>query len=201
MRVIAGEARGRELRAPRGLQTRPTSDLMRGVIFAMLTAMRIRPNRVLDLYAGSGALGIEALSRGARHADFVERSGAACAVVRANLDRLGFGGDRTQVYCMPVARALGRLDGPYDLILIDPPYDDRSAIEILSGPLAASLWRKDSIMVYEHRRRDSPPTQIGQLALIQTRSHGSSSISFYSQPDPTADEESVDDESAIPGPL
>jgi 16S rRNA (guanine966-N2)-methyltransferase len=201
MRVIAGEARGRELRAPRGQQTRPTSDLMRGVIFAMLTAMGIRPARVLDLYAGSGALGIEALSRGAGQADFVDRSGAACAVIRANLDRLGFADDRARVYCSSVARVLGRLNGSYDLVLVDPPYGDRSAIEILSGATAASLWRKDSIMVFEHSRRDAPPSEIGPLILMRTRSHGSSSVSFYSQPDPTADEESLDDESAIPGPV
>src|SRR4051794_6269673 len=86
MRVIAGEARGRTLRAPRGLRTRPTSDLLRGAIFSMLAAMGLKPSRVLDLYAGSGALGIEALSRGAIHADFVERDRVACAVIQSNLE-------------------------------------------------------------------------------------------------------------------
>src|SRR6266567_5373400 len=120
MRVIAGEARGRTLGAPRGLQTRPTSDLLRGVVFSILEAMGYRPARVLDLYAGSGSLGIEALSRGAHHADFVERSAPACAVIRANLERTGFQ-DRGRVMRAPVSRAFGRLDGPYNLIFVDPP--------------------------------------------------------------------------------
>lgn len=144
----------------------------------MLDAMGCRPSRVLDLYAGSGALGIEALSRGAESAAFVERSSAACAVIRTNLDRVGFSG-RAQLYCLPVAKSLPRLAGPYDLIFVDPPYADRSLEQILSSPAAATLWGKDSLLIYEHSRRDPPPAALGSLSLLRTRSHGSSSISFY----------------------
>ncbi|HTE86583.1 MAG TPA: 16S rRNA (guanine(966)-N(2))-methyltransferase RsmD [Dehalococcoidia bacterium] len=178
MRVIAGEARGRTLRAPHGLRTRPTSDLLRGAIFSMLDSMGCKPLRVLDLYAGSGALGIEALSRGAQCADFVERGTAACAIIRTNLERTGFAG-RGRVFCLPVVRSLERLTGPYDLIFLDPPYVDRSVEEVLALPSAVLLLGKDSFLVYEHSRRDAPPQQLGIMTLLRTRSHGSSSVSFY----------------------
>jgi 16S rRNA (guanine966-N2)-methyltransferase len=161
---------------------------MRGVIFAMLTSMGVPMNRVLDLYAGSGALGIEALSRGAQHADFVDQNAAACAAIRANIQRVGLGIDRARVHCSPVSRALRRLEGPYDLILLDPPYDDRSAVDTLSDPSTEALWQKDSVMVYEHSRRDTPPARIGSFHLNRTRSHGSSSVSFYWQSE-SSDEE------------
>jgi 16S rRNA (guanine966-N2)-methyltransferase len=178
MRVIAGEARGLTLRAPRGLETRPTSDLMRGVIFSILDSMKHEFARVLDLYAGSGALGIEALSRGADRADFVERSTTACAVIRSNLERARYTA-RARVLCATVARALPRLDDGYNLIFCDPPYADHSIESIFSSMAAASLWTRDVILVYEHSRKESPPDALGELRLFRSRAHGSSSVSFY----------------------
>lgn len=178
MRVIGGEARGRSLRAPRGLQTRPTSDLMRGALFSIIDSMGIMASAVLDLYAGSGALGIEALSRGAERADFVEWNPVACAVIRQNLERAGFAAS-SHVICLSVERAIGRLDGPYNLIFVDPPYADHSVRQILSSPHASALWEEGTLLVYEHNRKDAPPVRLGSLELLRTRSHGSSSLSFY----------------------
>lgn len=181
MRVIGGDARGRTLKAPRGLRTRPTSDLLRGAIFSMLAAMQVQPARVLDLYAGTGALGIEALSRGCERADFVERDRLACDAIRDNLRRADFGA-RARVLCMPVARALPRLEGAYDLVFLDPPYADRGAASLLDSPAARALLTEEAMIVYEHSRRDSPPENLGGLPLQRTRSHGSASVSFYGSP-------------------
>jgi 16S rRNA (guanine966-N2)-methyltransferase len=178
MRVIGGEARGLNLRAPRGLETRPTSDLMREVIFSILDSMEHDFGRVLDLYAGTGALGIEALSRGAESACFVERNPAACAVLRANLAHAGYT-ERAQVICATVARSLSRLRGPFDLVFCDPPYADHTIDQTLSRLTAPSLWGKDTVLIYEHSRRDPPPEKIGALSHVRSRSHGSTTASFY----------------------
>ncbi|MDQ1424148.1 MAG: hypothetical protein QOD72_1646, partial [Acidimicrobiaceae bacterium] len=121
MRVVAGSARGRRLVAPEGRDTRPTGDRVRQAVFNALTSLdAVVDARVLDLYAGSGALGIEALSRGAAHATFVERSSVALAAIRANLDTTGLGGRATVVQ----ADALSWLPArdAVDLALVDPPY-------------------------------------------------------------------------------
>src|SRR6266571_286389 len=125
MRVISGSARGRRLKGPRGRGaiTRPSSGLVRGAIFSALASLGADLSRTLDLYAGSGALGIEALSRGAETCDFVDRDPAACAVIRENLRITGFHG-RARVHCLSAVTALQRLPGPYTLVLADPPYND-----------------------------------------------------------------------------
>src|SRR6266540_5274073 len=125
VRVIAGDARGVPLVAPTGTATRPTSDLLKGAMFSMLGPRGGR-GRVLDLFAGSGALGIEALSRGADWCDFVESVRAACQAIEANLAKTKFTA-QGRVHCLPVQRWLaqaGRLgsERPYDLLLADPPY-------------------------------------------------------------------------------
>lgn len=178
MRVIAGDARGRPLKAPRGARTRPTSDLLRGAIFSMLASMGVRPLHVLDLYAGTGALGIEALSRGAGQADFVERDAAACGVIRENLERTGFAG-RGRVHCAPARRALARLTTPSDLIFVDPPYADAGISELLELLAVSTLLGRETTLVYEHSRRINPPSAVGPLTLVETRTHGDSSVSFY----------------------
>jgi 16S rRNA (guanine966-N2)-methyltransferase len=125
MRVVAGELGGRRLQAPPGTETRPTSDRVREATFNALGSLdAIEDAEVLDLFAGSGALGIEALSRGAARATFVERDRAALAVLRANLEACGLGPDRVTVVPGdgPELLRTARLDGPWDLVLLDPPY-------------------------------------------------------------------------------
>jgi 16S rRNA (guanine966-N2)-methyltransferase len=123
-RIIAGDWRGRRLATPRGSDTRPTSDRVREALFSSLESELggFDGLRVLDLYAGSGALGLEALSRGAERADFVEKNRAAAAVIGKNIAELGVPKERARVHVGPVARFLDRLSDGFDLIFLDPPY-------------------------------------------------------------------------------
>jgi 16S rRNA (guanine966-N2)-methyltransferase len=123
-RIIAGDWRGRRLATPRGSDTRPTSDRVREALFSSLESELggFQGLRVLDLYAGSGALGLEALSRGAAHADFVEIDRNAAAVIKRNLAELGVPQDRARVHAVPVARFVSKLAEGFDLVFLDPPY-------------------------------------------------------------------------------
>lgn len=180
MRVIGGSARGRRLRMPKRAPTRPTSDLVREAIFNILGSMDVDWTRVLDLYAGTGALGIEALSRGAGRADFVERDREACAVIRDNLAVTGLA-DRARVYCLAAHRALSRLTGPYTLVLADPPYDDTTAPQVLERVAASGLVSKETALVYEHAARAAVPESLGAFRLVLTRRHGDTAVSIYQQ--------------------
>lgn len=136
MRVVAGELRGRRLVAPTGVTTRPTSDRVRQATFnALESAGAVDGAAVLDLFAGSGALGIEALSRGAERATFVERDRHALAALRANLAACGLGRDRAEVVVGDGVGLVagGRLAGPWDLALLDPPYAFAGWDELLDG--------------------------------------------------------------------
>jgi 16S rRNA (guanine966-N2)-methyltransferase len=130
VRIIAGELKGRRIDAPKGTLTRPTSDFVRETAFNLIGPLD--GAAVLDLYAGSGALGLEALSRGADSAVFVDSSRDACRTIGANLDKLGL---RAAVLCNDVARVLATDRGPYDLILADPPYTTHDYAD-LAGPVA-----------------------------------------------------------------
>lgn len=177
MRVIAGQAKGRRLAAPPSRATRPTSDLVRGAIFSALEAMGADMSRVLDLYAGSGALGIEALSRGAAWCDFVERDARACAAIRQNLERTGQA-VRAKVHRASVERALVRLEGPYTLILADPPYAEEA--DVLDGLTEAGLAQPDrTVLVLEHGSRAEAPERLAGLSEVRTLRHGDSAVSIY----------------------
>ena len=178
MRVIGGEARGMLLKAPRTGETRPTSDKVRGAIFDMLAAMGAPLGRVLDLYAGSGAVGIEALSRGADHCEFVERGTAACAVIRENLAKTRLG-ERARVVQGVVERVLPTLEGIYDLVFLDPPYADERAPATLVALDEARLIGADSVVVYEHAKRRAPPASCGPLTIRVTRCHGDTCVTIY----------------------
>ena len=185
MRVIAGQARGRHLVAPRASRrrsaslVRPTSDLIRGSIFSALASLHVDMTRVLDIYAGSGALGIEALSRGAQWCDFVERNRVACDAIRENLRSTGFE-SQARVYPLAAARALTELTGPYTLVLADPPYEDKGAIPLLVALSRSSLVEEGgAVLVLEQSARQEPPADIGVLALVNSRRHGDTAISIY----------------------
>jgi len=178
MRVIAGEAKGLRLKSPPVRHLRPTSDLVRGAVFDMLASLEVDLSRVLDLYAGSGALGIEALSRGASWCDLVDRDRAACATIRQNLTLAGFQ-ERARVLCLPVERALERLEGPYSLVLIDPPYEDESALAVVERLAASPVIGRDSTLVLEHAWRRPPPDELGPLKLAARRRHGDTGVSIY----------------------
>ena len=172
MRVVAGEFKGRRLVAPRGTRTRPTADRVREALFSMLGD--VSGARVLDLYAGSGALGIEALSRGAESALFVERDRAALASLDRNLEATGAPG---AVRRQDVARFLARPEGTFDLVFCDPPYDEAPA---LAGPLADALpamVAEDARIVTESDKRN--PLLL-PLPLEVERTYGDTRIAIHS---------------------
>ena len=175
--MIAGTARGRRLKGGRERGLRPTSDLVRGAMFDMLQSMGADFARVLDLYAGTGALGIEALSRGAGWCDFVEKDARVCRLVRENLELAGFA-EKAAVFCLPLERALTKLTGEYSLILADPPYQDEKAEGVLQDVAASSLVGPDTIILLEHSKRKVPP-EFAPLRLATSRRHGDTVISIY----------------------
>jgi 16S rRNA (guanine966-N2)-methyltransferase len=185
VRVIAGRARGRHLKGPppgrRGegsAGARPSSDLVRGALFNALEAMGANFTSVLDLYSGTGALGIEALSRGAGTCDFVERDRAMVNVIRQNLEVTHFSGC-AKVFPVAAERALERLSGPYTLVLADPPYADLKAPEILERVARSALVSDDATVVYEHSAKERPPDRLGPFLLAKQLRHGDSTVSIY----------------------
>jgi 16S rRNA (guanine966-N2)-methyltransferase len=190
MRVIAGEARGRALTAPKGLEVRPTTDKVKGAIFSMLAAQAFQRAdqgheggafpypRVLDLFAGTGALGIEALSRGSQHADFVENNPRARTTIHENLRRTGLT-DRATVHALAAAHAVSTFRTAYDLILLDPPYADPATPALLERLGQSSILAPGALLVLEHARAMAAPEMAGRLRLSRTRFHGDTAISLY----------------------
>jgi 16S rRNA (guanine966-N2)-methyltransferase len=188
VRVIAGSARGRPLVAPRGTAIRPTTDKVKGAIFSMLDAEAFRRTdgdddefpfrRVLDLHAGTGALGIEALSRGAQHCDFVDTSSRARAAIQENLRRTGLvsGGS---VHAFSAARAVSTFNLPYDLILADPPYADPAVPMLLANIGSSGIVHERTLLIIEHARSVELPREPGRLRLARSRYHGTTAISLY----------------------
>jgi 16S rRNA (guanine966-N2)-methyltransferase len=180
-RVIAGTARSIRLDAP-GRGTRPLSDRVKQTLFGILEP-DIPGSRFLDLFAGSGAGGIEALSRGAAHATFVEHDGGAIRVIRANLERTGLAGDhRADIIRTDVLAWLRHTGGgdreAYDLALLDPPYDDTEALATALrelGPLLSPGAR----VVAKHFWRTPPPAAVGLLASDRERRFGDTALTFY----------------------
>jgi 16S rRNA (guanine966-N2)-methyltransferase len=182
-RVIAGRARGIRLLAP-GPGTRPLSDRVKETLFAILEP-ELRDARVLDLFAGSGAAGIEALSRGAAAAVFIERDPAAVAIIGENLRRTGLAGSAALVVRSDALAYLAGLpqSAPlFDVAIVDPPYADvdqlaraLSALGDPARPLVASGGR----VVAKHFWRDRPPGRVGLLASIRERRFGETSLTFY----------------------
>jgi 16S rRNA (guanine966-N2)-methyltransferase len=150
------------------------------VIFDMLTALGADFARVLDLYAGTGALGIEALSRGDGTADFVETDGAAIEAINANLVSVGLAA-RGRVHRMRAEDAPGRLAGPYTLVLADPPYYDVDAFAAARAVAESALVDDASVIVVEHHRRQPPPDTLGRLPLYRSRRHGDTVVSVYAR--------------------
>jgi 16S rRNA (guanine966-N2)-methyltransferase len=180
MRITGGVFRSRSLRAPRGTATRPTTDRVREALFSMLgsAGALTADSRVLDLYAGSGALAFEALSRGASRAVAVEHARDAVSVIRDNARALGLEA-RISIVSARVDRALARLEGPFDVIFLDPPYADvrdPAFAEILAE--AAGLLSPLGTLVLEHASADEPPAAPG-LVHEKSRRHGDTTLSLY----------------------
>jgi 16S rRNA (guanine(966)-N(2))-methyltransferase RsmD len=182
MRIIAGRFRSRPLAAPAGLDTRPTSDRLRETLFNVL-APRIEGARFADLYAGSGAVGIEALSRGAADVAFAERAPAALTVLRANLEKLGL---RTgfRIHSGSVKSFLQRLrpEQGFDLVFLDPPYDaaqEYAGTLGLLGGAASGTLAPGALVVAEHRRKEKLEDRYGSLKRTRLLEQGDAALSFY----------------------
>ena len=184
MRIIAGTHRGRRLLVPRGLVTRPTSDRARETLFALLGDLG--ETRFLDLFAGSGAVGIEALSRGAERVCFVESARAALTALRANLQAIG-STCPTEVVPGPLPASVDRLEGPFDVIFLDPPYAEESlAKTTLNRVLSGHLDAPGGIVVVEHAARHSPILPEG-LTVPTTRRVGDTAFTFAHRVDDATD--------------
>ena len=176
-RVIAGTARGIRLEAP-GPGTRPLADRVKQTLFAILEP-DLPGAAVLDLFAGSGAAGIEALSRGAGSATFVEHDAAAVRVIKANLARAGLAGPNVNVVRDDALRWLRRADaGPFDIVVVDPPYDrPELLLEMLN--MVGAVIGPDVRVVAKHFWRDAPPETVGLLASERDRRFGETALTFY----------------------
>ncbi len=178
MRVIAGKAKGRRLEAPKGFKIRPTTHLTRGAIFSILESALSDWSRALDLYAGTGALGIEALSRGAGWVDFVEQEPRRCTIIKQNLKSTALAA-QSHVYCCSAAKALTFLREKYNIIFMDPPYSNSSIGNLLKQLTSSELVGADSAIVVFHSRRLLLDSNYGRLHLLKERRHGDTCISIY----------------------
>lgn len=182
MRVIAGEFKGRSLRAPGWEGLRPTSDKLRETLFNIL-GPSVRDARVLDGYAGTGAVGIEALSRGAAHVTFIEKDPRAIHLMDTNLALCGVTppqhlNNRYAIIRAWFAGAGAHLrERAFDIIFLDPPYNAAALDEALAA--ADSLVGDATLLVIEHARRDTAPERAGRLARTRTVTSGDSALTFY----------------------
>ena len=182
MRVIAGKAKGHRLKVAKGTITRPATDLVRGAIFSILETTTSDWAQVLDLFAGSGALGIEALSRGAGWVDFVDREPRCYAIIKQNLEKTKLAG-QAHVYCCSVAKAISFLDKEYSIILMDPPYSNSSIGSLVTQLATSKLVGANSTVVVTHSPHFPLNSTYATLNLIKERRHGDSCITVYQKGD------------------
>ena len=182
MRVIAGRFRGRKLKSPPSDRTRPTSDRLRETLFNVL-APRIEDARFLDLCAGTGAVGIEALSRGAEHVTFVDQSRQMCALIEANLSGLLVAKTECEIVnadAFDFLRKRKNAESPFDLIYFDPPYSaDYERVLSRISEHADQLLAAAAIVVVEHRKQNELLEEFGSLKRYRVLKQGDSALSFY----------------------
>lgn len=178
MRVTGGKAKGQQLKMPVHVRIRPTTDRVREAVFSLLASYECAWDRVLDLYAGTGALGIEALSRDAGWADFVDREPRCCAIIKQNLEKVGFL-QSAHVFCASVTKALGFLESTYDIVFLDPPYSDTALGNVIEQLDGSNCIGEGSLVVASHSSRSSLSESYGRLCLSRERRYGDTCISIY----------------------
>ena len=178
MRIIAGKVKGFIIKTPKKLATRPATELVRGAIFSILENVTQQWGNVLDLFSGSGSLGLEALSRGASWVDFVEQERSCCGIIKQNLDKTGFS-QQAHVYCCSVRKALTFLEKEYDIILMDPPYRDKAIGSFIEQLAASRLISSSTTLVTTHSSHLKLKEDYAVLRLLKEHCHGDSIIAVY----------------------
>lgn len=181
MRIISGLYRGRVLRSPSGSKTRPTSDRLRETLFNILTPHLHEDTRFLDLCAGTGAIGIEAISRGADFVTFVDKSRRACALIEENLDILEIPEEQTKIQCVSAENFVSRRhEKGWDIIFYDPPYQENYAIILHEvGENESNLLNQNGIFIAEHHAKKILPDEKGELRRWRILKQGETCLSFY----------------------
>jgi len=178
MRVIAGIAKGFPLKGPERSTTRPATDLVRGATFSILESLANGWTQVLDLYSGTGAMGIEALSRGAGWVDFVDRQRRCCDIIKQNLAKTRLE-EKSHVYCIEVEKAISFLDKEYDIVIMDPPYANKAIGDVISKLAKSKLVGAETIVVVTHSPHLTLDSSYPPLTLIKERRHGDSCIALF----------------------
>lgn len=176
MRIVAGSRKGARIFAPKGPDTRPTGDRVREAVFNLVGP--VDGASVLDLYAGSGAMGLEALSRGAQSAVFVESDRDACRTIQRNLDKLGL--DRAEIACRDALRYVAGEHRRFDLILVDPPYDVVESVAVRLALYLPEVLAENGLVVLESSARDEPT--LPPLAIRSSRRYGSARVTLFEAP-------------------
>jgi 16S rRNA (guanine966-N2)-methyltransferase len=180
MRIIAGIYKGRTLKSPQDLKVRPTSDRLRETLFNILNQQITEDTRFLDLCAGTGAIGLEAISRGAKHTTFIEKSQRECSLIKSNLDLLKIDETQVKVVCDLAEKFLQKTSETWDLIYFDPPYDqDYSQVLNQFGEKKSALLAEEGILIAEHRKKIILPDEIGEIRRWRQLKQGDSCLSFY----------------------
>ncbi|HEX7364869.1 MAG TPA: 16S rRNA (guanine(966)-N(2))-methyltransferase RsmD [Dehalococcoidia bacterium] len=183
MRITGGLVRGQQLMVPKSGPIRPTTDRVREAIFSILAPVITKPFRGLDLYAGTGALGIEALSRSAEWIDFVEREPRYCAIIKQNLKKVGFS-QKAHVYCCSTAKAMSFLKDKYDIVFMDPPYSDPSINQVAEQLAVSGMVDKETVVVISHASRVPLQDSYDGMSRVKEKKYGDTCISIYKKHNP-----------------
>jgi 16S rRNA (guanine(966)-N(2))-methyltransferase RsmD len=178
MRVTGGKAKGIQLKTLQKQSLRPTTDSVRQATFSILQNIPNNWGRIADLYAGTGALGIEALSRDAEWVDFADQSKKCCDLIKHNLEKTGFS-NSAHIYCCNVNRAITFLSNNYDVIFLDPPYSLSSIDNVLANIAKSELIGTNSMVVLCHTKRFSPNCAYDKLHLVKQFHYGDTCVSIY----------------------
>ena len=181
-RITGGILRGRVLRSPAVAGLRPTSERVRAALFSIIGSDAVEEKRVADLYAGTGALGLDALSRGAEHVDFVEQSGRLCSAIREHLRQWSLT-PRARVHRGKVLDRIESLLGGYDLVMADPPYGSSEIERLVARLQSARLVKPGGVVVLEHRSDNVQDYAVGRFSLETTRKYGDTAITVLSAGD------------------
>src|SRR5438552_1245748 len=180
MRVIAGIYRGRVLKSPPDVRTRPTSDRLRETLFNILAPRIGGETRFLDLCAGTGAIGIEALSRGAAFVTFVDKSKKSCALIEENLDKLNISESQTEILALDAENFTSREQAlAWDIVFFDPPYESDYSVVLYDFGTKDDLLKAGGLLVVEHHAKKPIPDAIGDLRRWRILKQGETSLSFY----------------------